>query len=92
MKTCRVCKTEKSYEEFPKRKASKDGYRNECKPCNKTYFAKNYASKADEKRAKQAVYREKNRESLAIASNNYYHSNKDVCLEKAKIYLKYKKL
>jgi hypothetical protein len=32
-KTCVKCNIEKDFSEFPKRKDSKDGYRNDCKLC-----------------------------------------------------------
>lgn len=34
MKVCRICKKEKTLEEFYKRKDSPDGYRNDCKECS----------------------------------------------------------
>lgn len=34
-KQCKSCWKEKSYEEFPKRKESKDGYRSICQICYK---------------------------------------------------------
>lgn len=35
MKSCTKCGIEKSFDEFPPRKTSKDGFRNECKTCTK---------------------------------------------------------
>jgi hypothetical protein len=82
LKTCVDCKIEKPFEEFPRRGDSKDGYRNSCKPCRKSYYAKNYSTKREEKRAKQAVYRENNRKKLAKSSNNYYHTNREEVLNR----------
>lgn len=36
MKVCGACKEEKSYSEFNKKAAYKDGYLNRCRPCEKT--------------------------------------------------------
>lgn len=33
MKECKICKQNKSLDNFHKNKTSKDGYRNECKEC-----------------------------------------------------------
>lgn len=42
MKKCITCNKEKPLNEFPKRKDSKDGYRNECKECVKIRKRKEY--------------------------------------------------
>lgn len=85
-KVCKDCKIEKSVAEFPRRKDSKDGYRNNCKLCLSSYHAKNYNDNRTEKLNKQSAYRESNRERLAKRSNEYYYSNKAKCLQKAAEY------
>jgi len=88
MKPCIVCKTEKPLDSFPKRKDSEDGTRNRCKVCSKTYFAKNYEAKKEEKLAQRATYRASHRKELAEGSAKYYKENKEMCLEKAAEYRK----
>jgi hypothetical protein len=88
MKSCIVCKTKKPLSDYPKRKGAKDGTRNRCKVCSKAYFAKNYEAKKEEKRAKQAIYRQSHRKELAEGSAKYYKENKEMCLAKAAEYRK----
>ena len=40
MKVCRICGNKKEYNEFHKKKDTKDGFRNECKECIKNVMKK----------------------------------------------------
>lgn len=62
MKTCYVCKKEKSYSEFHKSSRQKDGYAQLCKYCK---------AKQDKE------YREKNKEKLQEYCAAYYENNKE---------------
>jgi hypothetical protein len=42
MKTCRICKVEKSFSEFHLNSSTKDGYENRCKCCRKEEASKRY--------------------------------------------------
>lgn len=82
MKTCSKCKIRKKITEFYKRKDSKDGYRNECKVC------KNLSSKE---------YSINNIEKVKKIKRKYYENNKDIVIERTKIWQdenkeKYKKI
>lgn len=70
MKRCSGCKTEKPFSEYYKRANAKDGFCSYCKPCKSTM---------------DAAYREKNKESLALAKKEYYQKNKERCNEKTRL-------
>jgi len=64
IKRCIKCGEEKESKEFPKRKLSKDGFRNDCKKCyNKQ--KKEWAENNPEKRKNMAQYGKK------FVKNNY---------------------
>lgn len=63
MKICLKCQTELPLNQFGKRKDSKDGLRNECKPC---------------RRQMDKRYRFDNREAIQGRQKEYYQSNKEV--------------
>ncbi len=60
MKTCKTCKVEKEYSEFPKEPRMKDGYRSDCLECRKAYHRANskhhYARTRTDKLAKVKAY------------------------------------
>lgn len=60
MKKCRLCKKEKSLDEFYKRKSSKDGYRNECKECLKQKEKDRRNRNKEENKKKHYKYRKNN--------------------------------
>ena len=58
MKTCSKCKIEKELSDFYKKKASKDGFRSECKECNNLYsrkYKRNYYHKNKDKIDKEKI-------------------------------------
>jgi hypothetical protein len=69
-KICNKCELEKDIIDFPKNKASKDGYRNYCKKC-KNDADKLYKIEYNKK------YRTKNRESIKEYNKKYESENKD---------------
>ena len=82
MKTCSKCKISKKLTEFYKRKDSKDGHRNECKVC-KDLTSKEYSLN--------------NIEKVKNIKRKYYENNKDIVIERTKIWQdenkeKYKKI
>ena len=79
MKKCRVCGAEKNIDDFPKRKAAKDGHRNDCKVCNReksNLWAKNNPEKAKARSRKAvAAWRERNPEKVKedrVERKQYY--------------------
>lgn len=62
MKTCITCGSLKSLDEFPKRKDSPDGRRNQCSECRFKC---------------QQEYRERNRSSIEINRKKYYHAHRE---------------
>jgi 5-methylcytosine-specific restriction endonuclease McrA len=91
-KICTKCKVEKPFAEFYKKKATKDGYRQECKECtkavNRKYTDANAEKVAEIKReykrnnkeqvlAKEAKYREQNREEVRRRSREWGRNNAD---------------
>lgn len=88
MKICSKCNIEKEFQYFNKFVRSKDGYRPDCRECQKVK-SKKYQSKylesnkenVDESKRK---YREKNKDSLRVKSLNYYHVTKEERSEKIK--------
>jgi len=63
MKVCRVCNIEKPLESFGRAASCKDGYRNKCKKCYKSYY-KEYACK----------YKMSNRSKLKKIDSRYYET------------------
>jgi len=49
MKQCNICKITKDFNEFPKNKDAKDGYRNQCKQCRNNQAKQSYLKKAKRK-------------------------------------------
>lgn len=81
VKTCRKCHCQKPLVDFPKRKSSPDGVRNECKACTnamKVEWVSANPEKAREYNARYlAKYPEKIRESARIAAKKRRAENPD---------------
>ena len=86
MKTCSKCKIEKELSDFYKKKASKDGFRSECKECNNIASKKykiNYYHRNKDKISKEKnkdyikKYRELNKNHIRIINKRYRELNKD---------------
>lgn len=56
MKTCNACQVEKSFSEFYKRKANKDGYCGSCKLCDKKYY-KDWQEQSPERKNRHAEWK-----------------------------------
>ncbi len=96
-KTCSKCNKCKIIGEFNKNSKSKDGYRYECKECQKINYVENreyYINKMKENREEKIdEYTErdrknyiKNRDSILIKKKQYHINNQEIILEKAKEY------
>jgi len=91
-KICNKCELVKDITDFPKNKASKDGYRNYCKKCKnvadrlyKIEYNKKYRTKNRENIKKyNKKYESENKEKR----KEYRYINKDVINEKKRIYYK----
>lgn len=57
MKKCYKCNEIKSFDQFRKRKDSKDGYRNDCKSCYTIYHKKYYINNIENWREYDKSYR-----------------------------------
>lgn len=77
VKTCSKCKEEKHYSEFSKGN-NKDGYRSQCKSCEKAWREAN----KDKKRSYDKAYKEANKEKIKA----YYEANKDKIIAQQKVY------
>ena len=101
MKVCNKCLENKDFIFFPKRKDSKDGYRNTCKLCIKKdqeiYYLNNkevllekkkeyYINNKDFIQSKNKNYYADNKENLLIYSKEYRSKNKDLISKRQKEY------
>jgi hypothetical protein len=99
MKVCNKCHIEKDFSEFHKRKDSKDGYRNDCKECNRQSNKLKYSKNKEKIRERHKQYYKNNTEYLnKINKNNknknkekYKNTNKEYYLKNQKKILEYKK-
>jgi hypothetical protein len=91
IKKCSGCKKDKLVDSFKLRKDT-GKYRNKCKDCEKLYFAKRYAKKAESEREKRRKHyqdnkedykkrakewKKGNREKVRASENKYYKNNRD---------------
>ena len=60
MKQCRKCCEEKSFDNFPKHKTTKDGYDTLCKICTNEYAKQRRLKNIDKERERYERYRQKN--------------------------------
>lgn len=82
-KICSKCKVEKNLDAFSKRATSKDGYRSQCKECNKQYYLDH---KDDIKQ-----YQLDNKRHIATQKKQYYIKNREYILIQNKQYQSDKK-
>ena len=80
MKKCSICKKEKEFKDFNKFVRSKDGYRPDCRECqkisSKEYSSKYYKNNKEILLKKGLKYKEENREVLREKSLEYYYNTK----------------
>ena len=80
-KICIYCKENKKLDEFPNRKGSKDGKRNDCKICNKKRMKIRKKKFRDANleycKAQEKISRDKNRETRKKYEKTYYIKNKE---------------
>jgi hypothetical protein len=101
MKKCIKCGVEAEITNFSKRKDSKDGFRNECKVCEKirknttSYKEKTknrnkqtYLANPDKFKLKTKLYCLTNPEKKKISTKKHYNTNKEKILEQSKEYRK----
>lgn len=96
-KKCSKCNLTKDISEFNKRKKSKDGYRYECKSCQKELYLKNREHNInkmkenrllniDEYKERDKSYYENNKAEILNKKKEYYLTNRVVIIEKKKKY------
>lgn len=80
-KNCRKCEIFKTYDNFRKGKGYKDGYRTDCKECEKQYNKEWYQNNAESVKQKKKPYckqwYQKNKESKILYSKQLYQENKE---------------
>lgn len=105
MKTCYICKLEKSTDCFGKLKNSNDGFRYDCKDCRREYRIQNnvhiqeknkkyYADKKDDILSKNKIYREQHKIEIGEQRKEYRNreENKVRIKQKNKEYLPIRKM
>lgn len=85
-KCCSKCSIEKNISNFSKAKKYADGYKSQCRDCDKLYKIKN--KKAEQERNR--IYREKNKEKIKEKKRQYYSINKSSIINRTSIYNKQK--
>ena len=85
MKKCKDCNLQKPFEEFIKRKDSKDGYRNSCKECYSKYKKEYRLSNIDHIRNYNNNYRKKYNKTEKIKNYLLEYGRKYSKTEKFKI-------
>lgn len=86
IKKCIVCEELKNISEFPTRKDSKDGYRNNCKSCEKSKKRKYYKENIEHIKINKKEYSEKNKEKTREYRVNYEKNNKEKIKSRNKEY------
>ena len=77
MKTCSKCKVEKELTEFHRDRTSKNGRRNKCRVCTKSYTRSRYLSRKEEALSWQREYYKRNQELRMEYNRNYYYRNRE---------------
>lgn len=89
MKTCRICKETKPHAEFYRDKGMRDGYRSDCKVCNRAASAKRYRENPEPAIERAKKWMEENRERYNERMREYRESGKKSVSDR-KSYLKRK--
>lgn len=87
MKKCRICHTEKPFDQFHKCKQLKDGHDNRCKPCKKAASQKYYLENKDKIIAKTIEYYHTNKEWLNPIRKKWRKENHKDIMEQKRIYM-----
>jgi 5-methylcytosine-specific restriction endonuclease McrA len=75
MKTCTVCKTELSLDQFHKDAKGKDGHQSQCKKCCSEKKRKKYASDPEKVKFAVSLYVAKNKEKVTVYKKDWYQKN-----------------
>lgn len=84
MKTCTLCKIEKSLIDYPPRKSTKDGLHFWCRPCFTAKKSQDYQQNREKRLAQMAEYRKANPEKVAAAKKAAYAKKPEHYKAKAK--------
>ena len=76
-KVCTKCGEDKPLSEYPKRKVSKDGHRNDCKVCRSAERKAYREANREKVSAGKKAYREDNREKVAAYQKAHYEANRE---------------
>jgi len=96
-KICSKCAFEKELSEFNKRSTSKDGYRSDCRECQKSHYngkseyykekmKQNRLDKLDEYVERDKKYYKENRDKILKSKSGYYIDNRGEILENKRQY------
>lgn len=85
MKVCRLCKVEKSLDEFHNMTRSKDGKQSRCKSCAIDLARRWYSENKERAAATCREYRAANAESVTEYHANYYQRNAEKWRERAQM-------
>ena len=77
MKTCIKCKINKELTDFPQRKISSDGYRNECKICMREYNINYRKNNIEKLKEKKKIYNKKNSKKNVDRVRKWRQENKE---------------
>ena len=84
MKTCFNCAVEKSFDEFHKNKARKDGIETYCRDCNNAKFRAKYANNREKEIARTRKYHQEHLEWSKATLRKWHVENRDYRLQKIK--------
>ena len=86
MKTCTVCKTELSKDQFHRESKSKDGLSSQCKKCCSVKKQKKYAANPEKIKLAASLYAVKNKEKVKTVNKIYHLDNKEKINSRKKQY------
>jgi hypothetical protein len=87
-KECIICKENKELSEFPTRKDSKDGCRNNCRDCEKSKRKKYYKENKCHIKLTKKKYEQKNKDKIREYRVTYEKDNKNKIINRNKKYYK----
>jgi len=85
-KKCTKCEEVKAFDEYGKRKTSKDGLHGWCKACVAIYHNQYNKQYRQDNKEKSKQYYQDNKERLVKQQKQYYQDNKEECKKQQKQY------
>ena len=91
MKICKICKMEKTDDNFYIDIRYKDGYVSECKSCRSEYRKRHYKNNKESINLKCKIYSSSHKKEKQINNKIYYQKNKGLLLNNSYVYLRNRK-